>query len=85
MNAYEWMFIAFLSVMICVMIHYRVDFVIIMAVVVCFSMLAIGIRITIDSDREDMKLKVEELLIVTNEIERKQKNHEQRLRDLEDI
>lgn len=85
MSIWEWIFIGFLALAVCVMMHYRVDFIVILALIVCICAVAVSIRITMDSGRHDMQLKVEELLIVTDEIQRKQRNHEQRLRDLDGI
>lgn len=74
-----------LVALVCVMIHYRIEPIIILALIVCISMLAVSMLIMRDVSIDSEKSRIDELSIITSEIELKQREHERRLSKLEDM
>jgi hypothetical protein len=85
MNALSWLAIVSLVAMVYSMLKFHVDPMIILALLVCCSLLAIAAMFVADSAKDRGSADIAELKISTAEMRNEIKKHEQRISDLESV
>lgn len=85
MSYWMWMIIVALVAMVWTMLRYHVEPMIILALLVCVSLLAISVMFVAEAARDVTDAKVARLEILTAKAEERLKMHEQRINDIETL
>lgn len=80
-----WLIIGSLVAMVWAMLRYHVEPMIILALLVCVSLLAISVMFVADAAKDETKARITQLEIATSRAESKLEQHEKRISDIETL
>ena len=80
-----WLIIGSLVAMVWAMLRYHVEPMIILALLVCVSLLAIAVMFVADASNDDAKVRIAQLEMSVEKVESKLELHEKRIRRVETL